>query len=144
MTSRKQIFAALFALVSGNAAFVTKSRTVKNWSEVGPADQPALFQVEGKQDGQVHPAAGTKWTFHAELVLYAHQANTVDGADVVDLLNELVDTVLTAIAPGPAFDQQTLGGLVTDCRVEGTIDTSEGRLGSQAVAIIPVVIIATN
>ena len=34
-------------------------------------------------------------------------------------------------------------GLVTDVRVQGTIETSEGRLGPQAVAVIPITIIAT-
>lgn len=140
MTSRKSIFAALFALVSGAPGFQTTSRTVKNWADVASPDQPALFQVEGKQDAGARAAIGTVWTFHAELVLYAHQANTVDGADVVDLLNELVDAVLAKLAPLPGLDTQTLGGLVTDVRVQGTIDTSEGRLGPQAVAIIPIVI----
>jgi hypothetical protein len=144
MTSRRQIFAALFALVSSPPGFKTASRTVKSWADVDSADQPALFQVEGKQEAEARPAIGKKWVFHAELVIYAHQANTTNGADVVDLLNDLVDTVVSRLAPPLGLENQTLGGLVTDARVEGTIETSEGRLGQQAVAIIPVVIVATH
>jgi hypothetical protein len=35
----------------------------------------------------------------------------------------------------------TLGGLVNYCRIEGDIETDEGLLGEQAVAIIPVSIL---
>lgn len=143
MTSRKQVFAALFALASNAAGFQTKSRRVRAWGDVQPPDQPALFQVEGKQTATTTPAVGTKWTYHAELVLYAHVENTGNGADLVDLLNDLVDAVVGAIAPPLGLDTQTLGGLVTDVRIDGTIDTSEGRLGDQAVAIIPILITAT-
>jgi hypothetical protein len=144
MTSREQIFAALFALASTATGFVTKSRTLRGWVDVAPPDQPAFFQVEGKQHAQSQPGVGTKWTFHAELVVYAHQANTVNGADLVSVLNAQVDALVATLAPGPAGDPQTLGGRVTDVRIDGDIETSEGRLGEQAVAIIPVIIIATN
>lgn len=145
MTSRKAIFAALFAKVSGLAGLQTVSRRVRAWGDVQPPDQPALFQVEGKQTASPRPGIGlgTVWTFHAELVVYAHVENTVAGADLVDLLNDLVDAVVAALAPLPGLDTQTLGGLVTDVRIDGTIDTSEGRLGDQSVAIIPLVITAT-
>ena len=33
---------------------------------------------------------------------------------------------------------QTLGGLVSDCWISGKIETDEGALGGQAVAIIPI------
>lgn len=141
MTSRKAIFAALFALARTSAGFVTTSRALKVWDDVAPADQPALYQVEGKQVAVVLPRTPTKWTFHAELVIYTHEQNATGGADVVDLLNDLVDAVVAALAPRPG-ESQTLGGLVTDCRIDGSIDTSEGRLGHQAVAIIPILIIA--
>lgn len=145
MSSRKAVFAALYALASGAAGFQTKSRTVRLFSDVAAPDQPAFFQSEGKQVRTVSaPGTQGKDTWHAELILYAHEANVPEGGDVVDLLNDLVDAVLAALAPPLGVDKQTLGGLVTDCRVDGTIDTSEGRLGQQAVAVIPVVIIATH
>lgn len=142
MTSRKAIFAALFALVSAPVGFVTKSRRAESWSGYPAANQPALFQCEGGQDAQRQPRLPTKWTFHAELVLYAHAENVAAGGDVVDLLNDLVDAVVAAIEPLPGRECQTLGGLVTDVRIDGAIETDEGRLGQQAVAIIPLIIIA--
>ena len=43
--------------------------------------------------------------------------------------------------PGRARNAQTLGGLVFDTWINGTIETDEGYLGQQGVAKIPVRII---
>lgn len=138
MTSREAIFAALFARVSGASGFVTTSRALKHWNDVKPDQQPALFQLESDQLGESAYRKPTKWTFRAELYVYVHQQNT--SGDVVSLLNTQVDAVVATLEPSPATNDQTLGGLVTDCRIDGAIETSEGRLEKQAVAIIPLLI----
>lgn len=141
MTSRESIFAALFALTSGSATLRTRSRTLRDFTQVDPAEQPALFQAEGRQAATKVAGMPTKWTFHAELVVYVHRA-TCGQDDVVVALNAEVDTIVAALEPSPATGTQTLGDLVHDCRIQGEIETSEGRLGDQAVAIIPIEIIA--
>lgn len=140
MVSREQSFAALFARLSSASGFVSTSRVLRHWDNVAPEQQPIGMQMEGRQIAAGPSLRLTKWTFHAEWYVYAHAANT--SGDVVALLNSLVDACVAALDPGPAFDTQTLGGLVTDCRISGDIETSEGRLGQQAVAIIPLLIIA--
>lgn len=140
MTSREQTFAALFARLASVTAFQTTSRKLLHWDNVSPEQQPAGFQMEGRQMAEGPSLRLTKWTFHAEWYLYAHAQNT--SGDVVALLNQLVDACVAALDPGPAWEKQTLGNLVTDCRISGEIETSEGRLGDQAVAIIPLLIIA--
>jgi hypothetical protein len=133
---REQIFAALFALVSTAANFKTTSRKLKLWSDVPPAEQPALFQAQGKE----HAASGfrqpTKWTLHGSLYVYAHQ-NSLDMLPST-ALNGLIDAIELALAPDMATGEQTLGGLVQHCRIAGEIETDEGVLGDQAVAIIPI------
>jgi hypothetical protein len=141
MTSREAIFAALFAKATASTGLVTKSRTLKTWADTASAEQPALFQAEGKQAASTHAGLPTKWTFRAELVLYVH-ASTCNTADVVTTLNNEVDAIVAALDRDPATGTQTLGGLVHDCRISGDIETDEGRLGQQAVAIIPIEIIA--
>jgi len=69
-------------------------------------------------------------------------ASTCNTADVVTTLNNEVDAIVAALDREPASGMQTLGGLVHDCRIAGDIETDEGRLGQQAVAIIPIEIIA--
>lgn len=144
MNSREAIFAALFARASTPSRLQTKSRSLKSWTDVAPPDQPALFQSEGKQTAAVLPGLPTKWTFRAELVLYVHAANCAQDQDVVTVLNTLVDEIVTALDREPGVGRQTLGGLVHDCRIQGDIETDEGRLGQQAVAIIPIEIIANT
>lgn len=63
-----------------------------------------------------------------------------DGESPSSLLNPLLDAVEQALQPQhPDINQwQTLGGLATHCWIEGTIETDEGTLGDQAVAIIPI------
>ena len=54
------------------------------------------------------------------------------------ILNGLVDAVAAALAPEPASNKQTLGGLVQHVWIDGAIVTDEGVLADQAVAIIPI------
>jgi hypothetical protein len=140
MINRETIFAALFALVSNAANFNTKSRKLKDFSDVSPADQPALFQTQGKETAVAGYRVPTKWMLHASLYVYAHQSS-------IDLLpstalNDLVGAIELALAPDLATGEQTLGGLVSHCRINGEIETDEGVLGDQAVAIIPIEIMA--
>jgi hypothetical protein len=139
MINRETIFAALFALASGAANFNTKSRKLKHWNEVSAADMPALFQAQGNE----HAIAGfrlpTKWTLKASLYVYAHQ-NSLDLLPST-ALNNLIGAIELALAPDVS-GEQTLGGLVQHCRIIGEIQTDEGVLGDQAVAIIPIEIMA--
>lgn len=143
MTSREAIFAALFARVSASSGLRTASRTLKAFDDTAPAEQPALFQTEGKQGATTVRGQPTKWTLRAELVLYVHKA-TCGQDDVVVALNTEVDAIVASIDREPATGLQSLGGLVHDCRIAGDIETDEGRLGVQAVAIIPIEIIANG
>lgn len=139
MINRETIFAALFALASNAANFNTTSRKLKDFSDVSPADQPALFQTQGKEIATAGYRLPTKWMLHASLYVYAHQ-NSLDTLPST-ALNNLIGAIELALAPD-AMGEQTLGGLVTSCRIVGTIETDEGVLGDQAVAIIPIEIMA--
>lgn len=138
MINREAIFAALFAAVSSAAQFNTKSRKLKDFGEVSPADQPALFQTQGKETAVSPYRQPTRWTLHASLYVYAHQ-NSLDKLPST-ALNDLIDAIEAKLAPGPD-GEQTLGGLVSHCRIVGDIETDEGVLGDQAVAIIPIEIV---
>lgn len=139
MNSRESIFAALFATVSNSPQFTTKSRAVRHWADVAPAEMPALFQEQGKQHAITNRPAPTKWIFYVDVIIYVGETST-STTDVATVLNNLVDGVLAAIAPSPATGVQTLGGLVADARVQGEIEIHEGRNdgGRLGVAVIPI------
>jgi hypothetical protein len=49
---REPIYAALFTLVAGAASFVTISRRLRHWSDIGAAEQPALFMIQKSENAE--------------------------------------------------------------------------------------------
>lgn len=139
----EQIDAALFTLVSGASLFVTKSRRLKFYGEVPPEDQPALYLAAGNMNprmGQGTPGMPYKWTLVRKLWLYANTGND-DSLIPSSIMNPILNSVLAALKPRTPGDRQTLSGLVYNVIVSGSIQTDEGLLGPQAVAVIPVEIL---
>ena len=141
MIAREEIYAALFARVAGAADFVTIGRRLRHWSGVAPAEQPALFMRQKREIARV-PTLGapTLWTLFVELYLYAHSSNRLVAP--ASVLNPLVDAVEATLAPPPVGAQDLgLPSLVQHAYIAGRIETDEGVLRDQAVAIIPVEIL---
>jgi len=139
--NREEIYSALFDLVSGAYKFTTKSRRLRHWSDVTPAMQPALYQAQGNESIEL-PGRGipAKVTLRAKLYIYARSGGTPDSVPAT-IINTLLDAVDAALATTDASEEQTLGGLVSHCRVVGTIETDEGVLGDQGLAIVPIEIV---
>lgn len=137
MSPRETIFAALFTLASSGAQWKTKSRRLKHWADVAPADQPALFMSQGNQNARFTMNTPTIWTFDVEFYIYAHTGGD-ELTSPATIINPLLDQLVTNLLPLPLTGEQTLGNLVTLCRIDGDLITDEGVLGDQAVAIIPV------
>ncbi len=140
--SRESIAAALFALASSTAGFVTTSRRLKHWSDVPAEDQPALFQSQGNEsiDTAVQKMGGPN-THRLAFKLYVYVHNTDPTAAPASLLNPIVDAIEAKLTPTPGT-KQTLGGLAQHAFISGAIETDEGVLGDQAVAIIPIEVLA--
>ena len=133
--TREPIYAAIFALVASSPAFITTSRKLRHWSDVGPSEQPALFQAQKRETATQSTGKPTVW--HGSLDLYVY-VNTAGAVSPGTVLNPLLDAIDAAFERHPARGPQTLGGLVQWCRIEGAIETSEGTLGDIEVAIIPI------
>ena len=141
MINRESIHAALFALLSASASFVTTSRRLQHWSDVPSEQQPALFLTETGQTATTVKGQPTVWTLQCDVYLYLQ---TTPDQSPGQMMNPYLDAIETALLPGNAMEtNQTLGGLVSHCWIEGQIQTDEGLLGSQAVAIIPIKILAS-
>ncbi|HUC62653.1 MAG TPA: hypothetical protein VMF53_11935 [Alphaproteobacteria bacterium] len=139
--SRETIYAALFALVSSLPGVAFASRRLKHWSDVAPALQPALFMVQKREQPKEARGLPTHWTFTVDLYLYAN-SGADPNAIPAQALNALIDALEAALAPDPVSGVQTLGGLVTHAWLDPSgIETDEGVLGDQAVAIVPVQIL---
>jgi hypothetical protein len=142
MIAREPIYAALFDLASGAAGFITAERRLRHWSDVAPAEQPALFLTQKSETAAVKAlGAPAVWTLAVELYLYAHSSDP--HLSPATVLNPLVDAVEAALAPAAVTGVQNLGlpSIVQHAYIAGTIETAEGVLGDQAIAIIPVEIL---
>lgn len=137
--NREAISSALFARVSAVPGLVTTSRTLKHWNDVPAELQPALFQAQ--RDQQISRVRGAPPVRRIPFDLYLY-VRAVDDTPPSTLLNAFLDAIEAALAPdNDMTGRNTLGGLVHDCIVDGTIETDEGTLGQQAVAIVPVLVL---
>jgi len=139
MINREAIYAALFTRLSTAASFVTTSRKLRHWDDVKPPQQPALFQVQKGEQPRNTPGLPTEWVLTVEVFVYARAPGHALPSAAI---NNLLDAIEAALAPDPITNKCTLGGLVQHVWIDGQIQTDEGALGDQAIAIIPLQILA--
>jgi hypothetical protein len=134
---REPIYSALFALLGASAPYVVKSRRLLHWNDVSSTQQPALFVAQKGEVATTQRGLPTVWELNVDVYIYCR----TDGALAPGpIINPLIDAIEAALAPNPIENAQTLGGLVHWARIEGAIETDEGTLGDQSVAIIPITI----
>jgi hypothetical protein len=135
--NREAIYSALFALVAAAPGLATTSRKLKHWSDVPAGKRPALFQTQGRETVVATAANGlpARWMLEVTLYLYVSSAGAISPGEV---LNPILDAIAATLAPTPAGKPQMLNGLVQYARIEGAIETAEGTLGDDEVALIPV------
>lgn len=142
MIIREAIYDALWELGTSAARFATANRRLRHWADVAPAEQPALFLSEkGGQAAVKKLGTPIVWTLYAEFYLYAHSSDP-DLAPAT-ILNPLLDALEAALAPSPTTGIQNLGlpQMVQHAYITGKVQTDEGVLGDQAIAIVPVEIL---
>ena len=142
MINRETIYAALWMLGAGAAQFASANWRLRHWSDVAAAEQPALFMSEkGGHAAVKRLGAPIVWTLYAEFYIYVHSSDPYLAPGTV--LNPLIDALEAALAPTPATGIQDLGlpQMVQHAYIAGKIETDEGILGDQAIAIVPVEIL---
>jgi hypothetical protein len=142
MIIREAIYQALWILGAGAGNFASANRRLRHWSDVAPAEQPALFMSE-KGGHAVIKALGAPiaWTLYADFYIYVHSSDPYAAPAMI--LNPLLDALEQALAPSAATGIQNLGLplMVQHAYIAGKIETDEGVLGDQAIAIVPVEIL---
>jgi hypothetical protein len=141
MINREPIYAALFAKIATAGSYTTISRRLRHWNDVAPAEQPALFVIQRNETAAVSPGLNTKWTLKVDAYVYVHTRGdpTISPGS---LINPLLDSVTSVFVPDDLIKNKcTLGGLVEHAWIDGTIETDEGILGDQGVAIVPITLL---
>jgi hypothetical protein len=144
MIIRETIYAALWALGAGAARFASANRRLRHWSDVAPAEQPALFISEkGGHAATKRLGAPIVWTLYAEFYIYVHSSDPYLAPGTI--LNPLLDALEAALAPSPTTGIQDLGlpEMVQHAYIAGRIETDQGVLGDQAIAIVPIEVLCT-
>lgn len=141
MIDREAIYAALFARLATIPGLVTTSRVLRHWDDVQPEEQPALFQAQGAQQPTTVTGQATKWLLPADIYVYVR---TEEGQPPSSVLNPILDAIESAFPLHPVTGKHSLDAPGVEwARIEGAIETDEGTLGQQAVAIVPIQILAT-
>ena len=142
MIIREVIYAALWTLGSVAGTFASANRRLRHWTDVAPIEQPALFMSEKGAHAVIQAlGAPIAWTLYADFYIYVHSSDPY--AVPATILNPLLDAVERALAPSPATGIQNLGLplMVQHAYISDKIETDEGVLGDQAIAIVPVEIL---
>jgi hypothetical protein len=142
MIIREAIYSALWELVASAAQFASANRRLRHWSDVAPAEQPALFMSEkGGQAAVKKLGAPIVWTLYADVYVYAHSSDPYLAPATI--LNPLLDALEAALSPSPTTGIQNLGRpeMVQHAYIAGKVQTDEGILGDQGIAIVPVEIL---
>jgi hypothetical protein len=150
--NRNQIFNALFALVSqgegqpglasinwpGGQGFQFTSRRIRMFDNL--PGKPALCQAEfGENVRKASRDMPYRWELMAEWWVY-HEAGEDADSTPTTLTNDILDALELAIAPPPyeVNNRNTLGGLIFDCYLDGTVMKTSGDLEGQALISVPI------
>lgn len=141
--TRETIYAALFAkleAVKTAGTLVTAARRWKAPTLVAAEDQPAAFQAQVRETAQMQTGSKgpRKWKLQVEWHVYVNVGED-PAASTAEAINPILDALDAELEADP-----TLGGLVQHCRVVGEIQTDEGVLGPQGVAVMPIDITVTD
>lgn len=135
--NREAIYSAIWALAP-TAQFVTSGRKLVAYDALKAAQYPALFQTQQDEVviGKGNLPGVLKGSVNWWLYVYADSST---GKVPTQTMNPLLDAIQQALVPDSPTGALTLGGLVTQCHIDGTIKTDEGYLQDYSVAIIPIV-----
>jgi hypothetical protein len=146
--NREQVYAALYNIVSQATEFNLTSRRLIPADNISSAQMPALCQVQmGEKVYQKFKETAPVYTMDVDLWIYVLGTDNGDGIKAPvpsSILNPLIDSVETALAPNAATGVQNLGLTnVQHCYVSGRVEIFEGVHNNTTIAIVPVVILAT-
>lgn len=140
--TRDAIDTALFQQIAGTSGWVTSSQTLRLWKDVSATEMPAFFlSLRGEEAKPLRTGPVTKWTRFYDAWIYVNHDGT--GNPAMKALAASLDLVEERLRPIPGAERQTLGGLVYVARLEGTVETDEGSLGDQAIAVMPITVIVS-
>lgn len=123
-------------------SFVTTSRRVRLFSDVGAEQQPACFQAEWATQESQRVNQPYKTILEVNWIVFQCVARDPEAVGASEN-NLILRGIRAALAPQPSdrgfLDRRnTLGGLVYHCFITGKIFKDPGDLDSQGMMVVPI------
>lgn len=153
ISSRERISAALFKLIQDatyDPPIAVFQRKYVTSADLGTANLPAVIMLVkseiAKMKGHGLPV---EWMIEAQIFIFVSTTDIDPANQPETILNNILDAIEAAILPPLrtgqlAGNRQTLGGLVYDCRINGTIERDPGFTSGIGAAAIPIEITTTS
>jgi hypothetical protein len=145
-TTREQAAQALFNLLASSYAYPVASRRFMSWDGVASSQKPALFLLEySETHTRTHQPTPARRVLMTQALIFIANGLDPEAVPITNLNNliDLIDPVSGGVLkPDDIWqNRQTLGGIVYDCYIEGTITKVPGDIDGQGMATIPIKII---
>jgi len=143
-TSREEALEALAALLASAYDWTTgPSRRLKLWTDVSMANRPACFIFEGGFETYAwSEGAIAKRIIEAKVFIYLNAKDpNVIGASLLNDVMDALDAAFALSGNDLLIGRNTLGGLVSQCRIDGKLMKDPGDLDGDALLIVPIKLI---
>src|SRR5215831_5650765 len=135
-----QLQAMVFpAPINGQTTWVSTSERLKLWGDVDPSLQPAAFLVTHRETDEYRGLGLKRRRLDLQVWCYSRTDDpSTMGQTDLDNMMQSFESVFLPDKPG--INQNTLGGLVYWCRLEGRVFKDPGDIDNQAMMIVPLVV----
>lgn len=124
--------------INGKTSWVTLSRRLKLFSDVGPEQQPACYLVTHNEQAEYRGLGLYRRRLNLSLWCYS-RAIDFPGAPDLDTMLQAFEAVFN-VPDNFSSGENTLGGLVYWCRIMGKVFKDPGDLDGQTLMIVPLVV----
>jgi hypothetical protein len=143
--TRTAVFQAVYNLLANAYPWSSAQRRLVVPNNIAPGDQPALVVVyigDAQSQGQAFQAIRKEYRLAAGVYIRADSEEPPYVSDTICEILDAIDIAFEKTNPDgsekPLGQQQTLGGLVTNCWIDGEVFVDNEALQQQCVVGIPI------
>jgi hypothetical protein len=126
--------------INGQSSWQSVNKKLKLWADVPPDQQPAAFLVTHKEIDDYVGLGLSRRRLELMIMCYSRSDNSI-GQDDLDIMMDSFETSFGQNAVDNfSTNQNTLGGLVYWCRIEGKVFKDPGDIDNQTLLFIPLVV----